>query len=482
MIVKPVIAKDPWYQVTSDNFIITGDAEPAIMKGLVEDLETFREFLQLVTNVKDTTQDQPFRIFVFKNARSYQKEVKVPGSAGVFRGRLNGSAAFLDGDTDREAWELAGKNVLFHEYVHHFLRHFSPLHYPRWYSEGFAEFLATFEVADGRMIVGKPPMWRMFAVRGDDWIPMDRLLDSNVQYQSSRDGLSIFYGQSWLLVHYTQLDDDLKPKMAEYLSLVNLGVENEEALQRAFGKTPKQLMNDLRQYWKSQRMQHLIYNIPDDYKTPEVDLRALSDEETRFYKAYIYSYKAGSKSGFRRFEKEINRLLKKYPDYLPAHLLMAELTLIYSDGSDVAGLLEPVIDAEPENIAAQAILGAALINLASHSDDPGQMESLITQGRTILNTVLNTDSDNFLANYFYGLSYIYLNPDQSSAGIEMLEFAQTIHPEFPLIQLMAARAMIVAGQNQAATAYLLDIVTWALSSSLRETAEELLESIGSSLD
>ena len=53
------------------------------------------------------------------------------------------------------------EKVLFHEYTHHFMfQHFEAA-YPKWYSEGFAETIATIAMKpDGSFHIGDPPNYR----------------------------------------------------------------------------------------------------------------------------------------------------------------------------------------------------------------------------------------------------------------------------------------------------------------------------------
>ena len=58
------------------------------------------------------------------------------------------------------------KTVLLHEYTHHFMYQYFPAAYPTWYSEGFAEFMASPVFNDdGSIGIGAPPEYRGSARR-----------------------------------------------------------------------------------------------------------------------------------------------------------------------------------------------------------------------------------------------------------------------------------------------------------------------------
>ena len=83
--------------------------------------------------------------------------------------------------------------------------------------------------------------------------------DSSI-YNERSDHQSLFYAQSWLVVHYLY-DKQLTRKLDFFEMAVDEGVSVEDAIQRAFGLSASDFDEVLHQYLNSGRL-HLIQSPP----------------------------------------------------------------------------------------------------------------------------------------------------------------------------------------------------------------------------
>ena len=94
-------------------------------------------------------------------------------------------------------------HVVHHEYVHLLVNlNFEKM--PVWFNEGLAEYWGDTVVESGQVSKGRPIHGHLWLLREHARLPTDTLLTVEVGFPhyTRRDKASIFYAQSWALVHY----------------------------------------------------------------------------------------------------------------------------------------------------------------------------------------------------------------------------------------------------------------------------------------
>src|SRR6185503_12424966 len=144
-----------------------------------------------------------------------------------------------------------GETILYHEYAHHFMAaNLTNRPYPRWFTEGFAEFFANVLFReDGSVVIGAVAHNRAAELIDAVHVPIRKFLsfdgggvDSNSRYTS-------FYGQSWVLFHYLMMAPERANQWANYLRLLEAGKPALEAAKGAFGDLDK-LEKDMDYYMR----------------------------------------------------------------------------------------------------------------------------------------------------------------------------------------------------------------------------------------
>jgi tetratricopeptide (TPR) repeat protein len=181
----------------------------------------------------------------------------------------------------------AGNNweTVFHEYAHVLLDgNYPPT--PLWFDEGFADYYSTINVLRDSVEIGKPPAGYVDVLRRAKWIPLADLFqvqpDSKTYNLSDR--RSLFYAESWVVVHYL-FDMQKLPAAGEYFGLVeNQRVPVEEAVQQAFGMSPQKLEQQVKNYYQSPQAVYRTVKLPLDAtkmntytadRIPPVDAQAM---------------------------------------------------------------------------------------------------------------------------------------------------------------------------------------------------------------
>ncbi|MEJ7708319.1 MAG: DUF1570 domain-containing protein [Pyrinomonadaceae bacterium] len=125
---------------------------------------------------------------------------------------------------------------------------------PIWFNEGLAEYYSTFEVADDHKAeLGKVISNHVFLLR-EKWLPLRDLfaVDHLSPLYNERDKQSIFYAESWALMHYLLLGNEGKrqPQLGQFLGKLAAGIAAEEAFPQAFGVDLQAFEKELKNYVK----------------------------------------------------------------------------------------------------------------------------------------------------------------------------------------------------------------------------------------
>ena len=252
----PVSAKDKWTSVRSKNFLMLGNASEKEIRQVGVRLEQFREvFSRLFTSFKIDS-PVPTTVIVFKNDESYRP----------FKLNANTSGYFQPGpDVNYIPLELTSEfnseqdpfTIILHEYTHLLLRNTSG-NVPTWFNEGLAEYYSNFSItSDQKVVVGRPIVSHVYRLRENKMLPLRTLfqVDPKSPYYNERDKQSIFYAESWALVHYLMLGNDGQrmPQLTRFVDLMSAGTPMEKAFQDAFAMTFEGMEKELRAYIQRDR-------------------------------------------------------------------------------------------------------------------------------------------------------------------------------------------------------------------------------------
>ncbi len=290
----PARAKERvWREYRSAHFIVRSNAPRKIAHRLVRDLEWYRHVVGKITNIDFSYSDAPLRLWAWATFDGYLHATRAYGTGGFYNMGLDGAYALMTVQPARNPREIDGRQIILHEYTHHLIHQFSPLQYPRWYDEGFAEFLSTMQFKDNGLVVIGGPLRRAAVLRDFDWVPFRELMESKGQYMNqhrvsmldprrARPAISLQYAQGWITVHYLMTHPQRRRQIQTYLSLMNRpDVSDKQAFEQAFQTTYKNLQKDVYQYFWKMKLPTLAIRMADLPKVA-VNERKLSPAESAF--------------------------------------------------------------------------------------------------------------------------------------------------------------------------------------------------------
>jgi FimV-like protein len=242
-------AKDTWMSVRSKNFFLVGNANEKEIKKVATRLEQFRDVLGRLLKA-NLTSSTPTTVVVFKSRSAYEPFAP-PNTAGYFQSGPDVNYIALS--TERNPNDLHPYSTIFHEYVHFLVRN-NLKDVPAWFNEGLAEYYSVLEVEDDdrKVQIGLPIGEHLYALRQQKLLPLKTLfaVDHSSPYYNEKNKRSVFYAQSWALVHYLLLGNEAKrqPQFSTFINLLlsNKGVE--EAFQQAFQMDFMTLEKELKEY------------------------------------------------------------------------------------------------------------------------------------------------------------------------------------------------------------------------------------------
>ena len=261
----PVQAGEPkWLQISSSHFLVITDAGPKKGHEVAARFEQMRgEFSQLMMRQK-IRMSQPIEILALQNPATYGQLAPQGTSLPAFFLRGEERVFIVVNTSVPDSWR-----AIEHQFAHYLLDYNYPPTAP-WFDEGFAEYLASVYFTDKKTELGSDPelAWPgqpAYSEQGPGlksltellnnpvWLSITDLLQMRNRVVNGLEGThhTLFYAQSWMLMHYL-LNQNKLDQAGTYFDLVeNQHLPVGQAVQQAFGVTPEQLDHQVKDYFHS---------------------------------------------------------------------------------------------------------------------------------------------------------------------------------------------------------------------------------------
>lgn len=248
-------AREKWVEVSSPHFKVLTDAPRYEGLQLAEHFEKMRETFSalLRAHPADTA---PMLVIALRNRKEFRA---IEPAAYLGRGKLDLAGYFAhQGTRDYILLRLDTEGphpyaTIYHEYTHYLLRD-DYTWLPLWLNEGLAEFYQNTDIHPGEVDLGQPDMGDLMYLRQNRMIPVSTLVQitaSSPYYHEEQKG-SIFYAESWALVHYLIVTDRQNGtlRLETYEKDLKSREDSLTAARNAFGSL-KELDAALRRYLNS---------------------------------------------------------------------------------------------------------------------------------------------------------------------------------------------------------------------------------------
>lgn len=239
-LVSAARASVSWVEVDSPHFHVVSDAGPREASDLVGQLERMR--LTFATLMQAHLQNSaPILVLALRDRKEFRA---LEPTAYLGKGKLDLAGYFIhrtDNDYILLRLDVEGEHpyaTIYHEYTHYLLRDKSSW-MPLWLNEGLAEFYQNTDIYSSDVNLGQPSVDDLMYLRTHQMIPVSTLvqIDANSPYYHEEQKGSIFYSESWELVHYLIITDRKEHRRLLEQYQINL-VQHQDSLtaaRNAFG-------------------------------------------------------------------------------------------------------------------------------------------------------------------------------------------------------------------------------------------------------
>lgn len=454
-----------WIELRTPHFVVASAQDPDRTQELAVDLEHFRSVAELLTNIGRFEERIPTKIYLLPKAESdlgFDRSI-----AGYFSGGMRANYAVIipSGSSDE---------ALKHEYVHFLIHNRDRLMYPTWFDEGFADLLATLSVKDGTTFeYGRPGEARLAWLMRGNWLSSGKVLRTRDTKGLRGERLTMFYAQSWLLVHYLMLGrPEFPSRNADFLRRRERGEDVQAAFESAFGVKTRSLSRKLKRYARS--LHYVKGTLPQPLPPVETSSRPLARAEIAAELGILALRTRGAGAAQTYYEAA----LAADANYGPALTGVADLHKVAGRFEEAKPLYEKAIALEPTNENheldyAEYFLALARKDQTEKSAEPMRKHLVEARRHFARAYKLNPDNPEVLA--MNGATYLFEGEDPAR-GVESLEAAHALLPAQVEIRQLLARGYIAAGEPEKARQQLETLLAWAHSDGAQEI-RELLDSL-----
>lgn len=287
------VSKDSWVEVRSPNFTVISNSGDKEARRIADQFEQFREVFHNSFPKLRLALGKPLIIFAVKNEDSLK--LLLPGYWEQ-KGHARPAGLYAPGEERHFVavrTNTEGENpyeIVYHEYTHAIMdMNFRGL--PVWLGEGLAEFYGNSQIHDKDVEIGKISPYHLQALQQNRLIPVETLLMADVHspYYNEAHRVSVFYAESWAIVHYLMMDPEARKRqlLANFLDAWNTSGNQLEAAQQTFGDL-KKFSQAMEAYSRQQafyvgKVHTSVHGDPKSYSSRELPPAELAANRALFY-------------------------------------------------------------------------------------------------------------------------------------------------------------------------------------------------------
>lgn len=411
-------AAPAWVQVRSPHFIVMTDSNAKQATHLADQFERMRAVLHTLFPNAKVDPPAPILVLALKDQKGFKG---LEPADYLAKGKLNLAGYFQPGPEKNyillrlDAGQEHPFTTVYHEYTH-FAFSGAAEWIPLWLNEGIAEFFQNTDIQGKDVNLGQPSQDDVLYLRQNRLIPLPVLfaVDHNSPYYHEENKGSVFYAESWALVHYLEITSQQthQDRISAYAKLLVQKQDPVTAATAAFGDLGK-LQRDLEMYIRESSFHYFRMASPPapDVASFETSTVSATDADARRAEFLAYNGRTAE-----------------------AHTL-----------------LDAVLKQDPNNAVACETLG--YMALQSHD-----MEG----ARKWLTQAVKLDSHSYLAHYYYASMAMNEDGLKDAPAIEAsLKAAIKLNPDFaPSYDRLAS--LYLMQQDHLSDAHMLELTADAL--------------------
>lgn len=460
-------ARAEWRRAESPNFIVYGAVSEAALQEKILQLEDFDQLLRSVTSVDAEPAPSKLQVYLVSGKRELRTVRPGIGDdvAGFYMATPEGIAAFVNSRTP-----LARNEVLYHEYVHHFMLQYAPGVYPRWYSEGFAEYFMTAKFQPQKIEFGNYSPARVQSLFSGRWLSMEKVLFGDGQ-DLKRDDLARFYSQSWLTVHYFLSDSERKQALRRYLGAIARGEDRRTAFESQTGLDAERLEARLKAYVNG-RISYLRVTRSSVGSRPPISVTTLprSANDLMLYQAAL---RVGLEDDYRDSHvAAIREATARHGEDPFARRVLAHAEARYGDPAAADQILDVLLAADPDDVELLYLKGLRHFTAAENGPD---WDAQTRAARPWFARAHRVDPNHFQSLYRYARSFVRDESYTSENNANVLLLAHQLAPQVARLRAAAGWVLVKRGEYERAEAVLMPLAVDSHDPAMAEWATRYIE-------
>lgn len=423
----PLAANAAWLQVESENFVLIGDVREEKAVGIIHDLEVYR---RLVLSLAGEAASPEIRKIHIYGMRSASDVVDVTGQKGL-------AAVYTTGEdfpvivTPLGSSSDTALSMALHELAHHILHAHTAQFFPRWYDEGFAEFLASFRVEGEIVNIGEPSSRFGNLLYNPKWVDIETVVNAIADYPFDSGGSSIeayrssmFYGVSWLAVHYLQNTAEVNRGFGDYVTLLNQGRDPAQAFREGFGISEQEFGKRLHDYWRANRFPVVQFRIAEPSDTTQITTIPVSDKDAEIaliqIRALFLSKDADADKPRRKVRRRIGKLMDEYGPSALLYKALKTVELREGNYNEAVATGEMAYTLSPDDRAAVQTLADALFH--RYVDGGMRDKTDIARARSLFRDQLAMEPANPTANSHFPATFLLDETEPDRTALKSVAF------------------------------------------------------------
>ncbi|MFQ5926456.1 MAG: DUF1570 domain-containing protein [Terriglobia bacterium] len=430
--------KPEWIEGHSSHFHVISNAKPKKVQKVTQKLEEFRHLFSSMFPGLRLDPPVPTTVLFFKNDKSMR-----PYKPLTPKGKPKRLAGFFQPGPERMylAVNLGTRNAqrtTFHEYVHLMLQlNFERL--PLWLDEGLAEFYERTDLHGAKFTLGYPQVNYWSVLRNSKLIPLDVLVKVNHQsdYYNEPKKRTLFYGQSWLLVHYLIAGKKGKrqKQFAGFTRLLRQDVPQDAAFGQAFSMTYQQMQRQLQSYLRQLNVNYFRGRLSKPpAKEEPVELRPIDTALAQAYLADLWI----NQGRVAEAEQALQQLTESGTAPAEVRYRLGRIALARRQPQQAAEHFRAALATRPDDISLRyyAALAVSLGRLAAATDTE-ERRTAATEVIAYLSPVLEAQTEFVHAYDLYIQARLVRNdpPEQLTPVVERARHLMPQRHEFDLLLL-----------------------------------------------
>ncbi len=463
-----------WVEVHSPNFIVVSNAGEGQARKIAVQFEQIRSLFRESLSYAKTGSSPIITVLAVKDEDSLRELLP---EFWAEKGHAHPAGVFVGGGNDQfqVALNLAahGENAyesLCHEYYHSVTVPFFP-GLPTWVAEGMADFYGNSAIGDKTADIGTPNGALIEELRTNVLIPLPVLfkVDHSSPYYNEQQKVSIFYAESWALIHYLMLGDHRahNASFGVYVGALAKGASQEEAASQAFGDVRK-LQENLEKYVRQLTFPAVEVPAPAKVADSSLSTRALSQAEADAY--------AGGFLALHRQFQQADVLLEQSAQLDPKLALAqrnrAFLHYFRNEPGDALAAVSAAISLDSQDPTTRYLRAQLTFDHGSRSDP--QIEDDLRQALALKGDF--ADANGLLA------VYLAANNEKLPEALGFGEKAVSLEPGNANFRLALAQVLVRMRRYDDAEKLGRGVQTTANDDRIRGQADQLLTYIGKARD